>query len=398
MSREIEQIVDLARSAVAAGVGSLLATVVRVRGSTYRRPGARMLVTDDGRSAGVVSGGCLERHVVEHGRRLVAAGGPVIVSFDTTSDDEIVWEFGLGCRGVVHLLLERIAPGAPAPLLDALSDGFRGVGRVVVATVVSAPPSCGSPVARRVILRDGAAIDVGDPPIDARLSERVVDFAAGLSHTTHACFECADGVIEVFFELVESPPSLVVFGAGRDAEPLVALGAAIGWRVTLVDSRAAYAKPDRFPDAQEIVVCGADEIAERMAIDGRTFAVVMTHRYHEDLAILRALLPSSAAYIGLLGPRSRADELLAELRLAGPSPTPAQLARLHAPVGLDIAADNPDQIALAILAELTAVRGRRAGGFLRDRSGPIHEPQSDNILRAGHPSALPSGRPSAASP
>ncbi len=173
-------------------------------------------------------------------------------------------------------------------------------------------------------------------------------------------------------ETIAAPPALVVFGAGDDAQPLARLATLLGWQVTVADSRAAYATAARFPEAAAVHVAPATELAGRVALDGRSYAVVMTHRYRDDLALLRTLLPGPVAYVGLLGPRKRTARLLAELAGEGFVPDAAVLAKLHAPVGLDLGGTTPETVALAIVAEIQARLAGRGGGFLRERAGAIH--------------------------
>jgi xanthine/CO dehydrogenase XdhC/CoxF family maturation factor len=180
------------------------------------------------------------------------------------------------------------------------------------------------------------------------------------------------GSADVFLEKISAPPALVIFGAGEDARPLVRLAKEVGWHVTVADSRPAYATPTRFPEADIVVNATAQESASQLAADDSVFAVVMTHRYAEDLSLLRALLPQPLAYLGLLGPRKRTERLLAQLRTEGFVPDAAMLAKLHAPVGLDLGGSTPETVALAILAEMQCRLTRRDPIHLRDRAAPIH--------------------------
>jgi xanthine/CO dehydrogenase XdhC/CoxF family maturation factor len=180
------------------------------------------------------------------------------------------------------------------------------------------------------------------------------------------------GAAEVFLEVIGPPTPLVIFGAGHDAAPVVRLAKELGWRVTLVDSRPAFATSGRFPSADEVVVSSPEAIPGRVRLDRDTAALLMTHNYHQDRKLLEVLLPSPVRYLGVLGARSRTEQLLADLRGEGMTWSQAQLARLHAPVGLDIGTEGPEGIAIAVLAEIQAVLAGRSGGFLRQRTGPIH--------------------------
>jgi len=314
----------------AAGQPAALATLVKVEGSSYRRPGARLLLLPHGTRIGSISGGCLEEDIMERARRVLATGKPELAVYDTTAENDLVWGVGLGCQGVVRVFIEQIP----------------------------------------VIRPDWIAI------LRANLHERRdtalrVDHAGPAPQGTRLAGAAAPGE-GVFIETVPAPPALIICGAGDDAQPLARLAKETGWHVTVVDARAAYATADRFPGADRIVTAPLAEIAASLRPDARTFAVVMTHRYVDDREFLRALLPLDFPYLGQLGPRTRTDRLLTELQADGLTPTARQLAKLHAPVGLDLGGSTPETVALAILAELQARLTGRTPGHLRDRPGPIH--------------------------
>ena len=310
-----------------------LATLVKVEGSSYRRPGARLLVTADGRRVGSISGGCLEDDVADHARAVLADGKARVVSYDTTTENDLVWGVGLGCHGVVHLLVEPV-PAAPA-WAAALRDHFRrrAVTELAVVWQESAQGRLGTCLAGEL------------PPA----------VAAG-----------------AFRQVIHPPTALLVLGAGDDARPLVRMAAELGWQVTVADPRPAWATRARFPDAADVIVLRPEDAPGRLAVDADTLAVVMTHHYRHDVPLLRALLPLPLAYLGLLGPRLRAERILGDLAATGFAITPEMRARLHAPVGLDLGAEAPEEVALAILAEMTAVRAARDARPLRDRTQPIH--------------------------
>ncbi len=310
-----------------------LATLVGVEGSSYRRPGARLLLLTDGTRTGSISGGCLEEDVLERMRRVLVTGSPELAVYDTTAENDLVWGVGLGCQGVVRILIERLSVPAPR-WVDVL--GANLANRRETALVVDFGGAN----------LTGTRLAAGPPPTSAGPA--------------------------VFLETIPAPPALYVFGAGDDARPLVRIAKDLGWHVTVADGRAAYATAARFPEADAIVTAPAAGLVDRLGFDERSFAVVMTHRYAEDLHLLRALLPRPLAYLGLLGPRKRTDRLLTQLAAGGFAPDPKMLAKLHAPVGLDLGGTTPEVVALAILAEVQARLAGRVPGFLRERSGPIH--------------------------
>ena len=353
------------------GTPAALATVVGVSGSSYRRPGARMLMTADKQLVGGVSGGCLESDVLQRACLVMQQGQADLVTYDTTEDGDIVFGVGLGCRGVIQILIEPLNGKRPdfeflTTLLERREPG-------VCATVFRSEGKGKTQLSERLLLaKSGESYDgICDPELARRIRADAQDtLQKGHSETRE--YTLANGLVKVWFEALMPAPSLIIFGAGQDAPPLLRLAKELGWHVTVADFRAAYATAERFPLADAVHVFPMTEAGTRLAFDARTAVVLLTHNYHQDLALLEQLLPLPIGYLGILGPKRRTERLLAEL--------PAEvvmeeaLARLHSPVGLDIGADTPEAIALSILAEIQAVTAGRPGGFLRDRSGPIYPP------------------------
>lgn len=219
----------------------------------------------------------------------------------------------------------------------------------------------------------GAEGSLGEPALD-RLAEEEARRRLAARHPRSGTVETdlpGGGRATLFFDVQAPPPELILFGAGDDAVPLAALASRLGFRVRVVDPREAYATPERFPGA-ELVLAAPGELEGRLALGARSYAVVMNHHLERDRACVRFALASEAAYVGLLGPRARAERILGDLRAEGFEPPPEALARLHAPVGLDVGAEGPEEVAVSILAEVLAVRNGHGGGFLSGRAGPIH--------------------------
>jgi xanthine dehydrogenase accessory factor len=348
-----------------------LATVFRVSGSTYRRPGARMLITEDGEATGCVSGGCLERDVVEQARRTLVTGGPRTVVYDSLSDGDPEEGFGQGCNGIVQVLVEPLDLSA-VDHLEFISDCLRRRQDGFLATIVDVHGRVNAKLAQRLMAPTGGEV-VGDIA-DANLRDAI---AADMHRTIGARstvlnYEVQGGRVEVFMEHIEPPLSLVVFGAGHDATPLVKMAHGLGWHVVLVDHRPANIARARNLVPSDCVALQPRDIAGGGRLTARSAVVIMNHNYLDDLESLRIAAPSAAWYVGVLGPRRRTESLLNDLRAQGEAVTEAQIERIYGPVGLDIGADDPDQIALAIVAEIHAVFADCPGGSLRDRSGPLH--------------------------
>ena len=384
---EVRALVEAFDGANGKGQRCALATVVSVEGSSYRRPGARMLVCEGGASTGTISAGCLEADVVEHAKRVIARGAAVLVEYDTAStSDEMAWGLGLGCNGIVRVLVEPLAPGSA--YVEALRRSSEAhAAPVTVATVYRHTPPESAPAAARVEIGARLLIDADGSISRERLSGEVAAAieveARALSFAEAASggrvFELDGAGVKVFVETLLPPVPLVVFGAGHDALPVVELARGLGWQTEVVDPQARPATRTRFAAADRVTLARPEEAAVQVRLTTRTLTLLMTHNYSQDLALLGFLLASPARYIGVMGPRKRTERMLRELA-AGEEPfrpEEAALARLHSPAGLDIGANAPAEIALAIIAEMRAVLEGRRGGMLRERLGSIHGSQAD---------------------
>ena len=352
--------------ALPAGEPAVLATVVRVQGSSYRLPGARMLVDAAGRRTGSVSGGCLESDVARRGRLLSEAEPSQLVNYDG-NDVDAAWGFGLGCNGSIDVFIERLSD--VQSFVGLARRCMTGPVRGAIATVFGVDGNVPVRTGDRLWTLGGESVECTRPfgafeavlAADAKAS--AVD---GSSLTT--TYESSNGRVHALVEAVLPPTPLVIFGGGYDAVPLARLAKSMGWHVTVCDRRASHARADHFPDADVVVAGDAETVGPRVRLSADTVAVVMSHSYPDDTAWLDLLLKSPAKYIGVLGPRSRTQRLLDE---RGDAHWPE---RLHAPVGLDIGAEGPEQVALAVVAEIVSSISGRSGGPLRKRAGPIHRP------------------------
>jgi xanthine dehydrogenase accessory factor len=368
---DLDDIIPLWQQLREAGTEYVLATVVTVEGSGYRKPGARMLIAADGRRAGTVSGGCLEGEVA---RKAFwhTENGPVVRRYSTSAEDGEI-PFGMGCGGIVHLLLERSATAGP--MMERLAASFNGRSPLAIATVLDGDSTgyrayCAGADAAESDTRISAeriSGDLGEMACKS-LARQCFDEQQSFSHTIQA----EDGqVATVRAEWSAARPGLFVFGAGDDAVPLVKVARQLGWYVAVADGRSHLATNARFPEAHEVHVLSAGEL-DWLRPQPSDAAVVMTHSMEQDGRILPVLLAETLAYIGVLGPRRRTMEML--LSIAGESGRPvddldaqveAWMDRLHAPMGLDLGGDTPAEIALAIIAEIQQSRHRASGLSLR---------------------------------
>jgi xanthine/CO dehydrogenase XdhC/CoxF family maturation factor len=319
----------------------VLATVVGVRGSTYRGLGARQLVSTDGSMVGTVSGGCLDSDLVDIARAMGQGGSARIVEFDLTADDEAVWGWGIGCNGVTQLLIES-APDAEAltELIESRPEG--------VLHTLSGPE-----------LGRHRAIDSSDQLFGGELIEARRE---GRHRRVHH-----DG-FDYLLEVITRRSRLVVCGAGHDAVPLVRLGKELSFETIVVDDRRAFLTHERFPEADRLVQCAPADLTDHVDVDDSSNFVIMSHNYLRDVDYLGSLIGTGAAYIGCLGPGERLERMLKDLSARGIEPSPDE--RIFGPAGLDLGADGPVEIAWSILSEILGVRRHKRGGFLVERKGP----------------------------
>lgn len=344
----------------------VLATLVAVEGSAYRLPGARTLFLPDNQRVGTITGPCLEAELLRQSQILTPANSPRLVTYDITADNEPLLGYGLGCKGILHILLEHIDPAHPPAYLQLLRSALAADQPAALATVCV----CGDGLGSRLIVADGSFHTSGRFPPD--LAAAVLPDARDVLRTSRS-FTKTYGQTRVFIEPILPSRRLLILGAGPGSVPLVRLARELAYHVTLIDRRPGHADAARFPDAHAVLCCPTPEIPSQINFCQYSAAVVMTHNYPEDLELLRILLPSPIAYIGLLGSRQRTARLLSDLCSDHFTPPPEQLNRLHAPVGLDIGAETPAQIALSILAEIQATLANRPAIPLRDRLTPIHD-------------------------
>jgi xanthine/CO dehydrogenase XdhC/CoxF family maturation factor len=332
----------------------VLATVVAVAGSTYRKPGARMMIMADGEFVGLLSGGCLEADLMFHAQQVFASGEPCAVEYDMRGPDDLIYGIGAGCEGAMRVLLEPADRGTlAAAALAAAGDATRK-----------------SQATSLVVVHESRDLKLGTyravPPLSPML---VVAAEEALANCASRHFDSEDcGQRErALVQFVAPPPNLLVCGAGPDAEPVVSTACALGWRVIVVDHRPAYAVASRFPGA-EVRLADAGALRSSVDIDHCHAAVVMSHHLQSDASYLRELAEAGApAFVGLLGPAARRSRLARELGAAADK----LQNRIRGPVGLDIGAATPEGIALAIVGEIHAwLAGRAAGEVAFDSLRP----------------------------
>ncbi len=370
MNNDITGIVRAYTKLKYAGHDMVLATVIETKGSTYRRAGARMLITRQKESYGLLGGGCFEDDLFEEAKTVFETGKAKVVLYDMRGPEDAVWGLGLGCNGAVRILLEKLSPDDSAQPLEKIAHALSASELSLIATVVdSAHPSLARGMTWELI-----AGKLQRETLPSNLAEGINEVARSVLESGSAMLHTHvvdDANVEVFYAPIKPPNHLVVLGAGADAVPVVQIAKKLGWKVTVVDDRASHAQARRFPDADQVLVLVPDRLLEEVEGDTITAALIMSHNFDKDEAYLKQLALTNARYIGLLGPRERGEKLLASTRESIESVRDC----VFGPVGLDIGAELPEEIALSALAEIQAVLSDRNGLQLSKKRGPIHARQ-----------------------
>jgi xanthine dehydrogenase accessory factor len=368
--KEITDIVNAYNEAVKQGKKTALATVVLVEGSAYRRAGARMLITEDGQLTGAISGGCLEGDALRKARLVIMQQQPMLVTYDTTDDDDAKLGVGLGCNGIIHILIEPVSEAHdPIRLLAAVVAG-RSAG--VLVTLFSVDErKAPQPGTCLCLTNSGLLVNgIANAPY---LNEIKADAASVFDQKQSANNIYTDGITyTAFVEYVKPVISLVIIGAGNDAIPLTRIAAVLGWDITVIDGRNNYALAERFTAAKRVIVAKPEEVISHVSLNNLTAFVLMTHNYNYESALLAQLLPLDLPYIGVLGPRKKLERMLGELQADGLTITEDQLNKVHGPTGLDIGSEGAEEIALSIVAEIKAVLSSRNGASLKYKQASIH--------------------------
>ncbi|WP_103106279.1 XdhC family protein [Brevibacillus reuszeri] len=372
--RENEAVLHTLNEAIRAGKKGALATVVKVKGSAYRREGAKMFIDDTGHYVGLISGGCLEADVAEVAKGVIRDNKAILKRYEL--DEDLVWGLGLGCPGTVDIFIEPIAGQEKLqPAFSVWSEAIQKGEAAALCTVIGMNETACESASKRLVLTEKGNVtgNLGNTGINRYVEK----WAKELFHKQNPRSSSQSVVLEdgtslsLFLDVVVPLPTVFVFGAGNDAIPVARLSATLGFPTTVVDPRPGYNTAERFPLATRLLI-DSEKYAEQLAVGKRSYVVIMNHHMERDQEALKFALPSEAPYIGLLGPRSRRERIMDSLEKAGSPFTARQLARLCNPIGLDIGADNAEEIAVSILAEIIAKRTGHEGGLLRDKA-QIHQ-------------------------
>ena len=357
-----------------------LATVVKVRGSSYRSPGARMLITDDGKWVGSISGGCLEGDALRKARQVMKDQKPMTVIYDTREESNQNLGIGLGCNGVIDVLIEPINIADEKNPISTFEDFVASQEPLALATIFHATSGVGEKI---ILPADGECINHMSNNELSILVRKDLKLLFKTKRSEAKTYKVGNDTADVFMELVQPTVSLIIFGGGFDARPVSHLGKTLGWNVSVTDECVAHIAPLFFPTADNLSLCHREFIDRDFDITPFTACVLMSHNYEYDRDVLKKLLKTPTPYIGILGPRKRFDKMQDEFVAEGISISGDDIHRIHSPIGLDIGAETPDEIAIAIISEIQGKFANRSGGFLKYRNAPIHQrdTKSDQVFK-----------------
>jgi xanthine dehydrogenase accessory factor len=362
--KELKDIILAYDKAVADNRKTVLATVVKVEGSSYRRPGARMLITEDGRMTGAISGGCLEGDALLKAQHAIFQQQNKLEIYETTDEEDRRMGVHLGCNGTIYILFEPIRNEDPNNPVNLLRRTLGKRKDSVVGTIFNPYNKSHQTGTCCLICSD---------------EELFLNNSRSLEKDAQECLEQKRTVSKVYddccvlYQFIPPPVRLVVIGAGNDVQPLSELTHLLGWEQVIVDARPVYATQERFPKANRICRVKPSEVLSAIDIDEYTAVVVMTHSYKYDMAALEQLILTDCRFIGVLGPKKKFRKMLDDLAMKGIKINKETISRIYSPIGLDIGAETSEEIALSILAEIKAVFSNRTGASLNERIVEIHE-------------------------
>jgi len=371
---EIESILQAFDKATEAGKKVALATVVHVDGSSYRRPGARMLITEEGQLTGSISGGCLEGDALRKALLAIHSSKTMLVTYDTSDEDDAKFGLGLGCNGIIQVLTEPLQGQNGLHVIGLLRKANDSRQKAAIVTLFSLQDKKGPQPGTCFLLNENGECSGNIPFLQKEAVMKEGEQVIKKEKSSFKNFQVNNQDIIAFTEIILPPVSLVIIGAGNDVIPLVKIADIMGWQSTVVDGRPMYADKNRFltPSCQ-VLHSKAEDILQHITIDNRTVFVLMSHNYNYDLAMLKALLERQIVYIGILGPKKKLNMMIEELEENGIILTPQQRDIIHGPVGLNIGAETAEEIAVSIVAEIKSVLTSNIPESLRTREDTIHQ-------------------------
>jgi xanthine/CO dehydrogenase XdhC/CoxF family maturation factor len=366
--KELNDIIQSYNTAVMQNKQTALATVVKVDGSSYRRPGARMLITEDGEMTGAISGGCLEGDALRKAQFAIFQQQNKLVVYDTTDEDDLKFGVQLGCNGIVYILFEPVNKDEANNPIDLLKKVTQQRRDAMLVTVFNENKTAEQKGTCCVISETESFCS------DDEMSSLIDESKPLLKEKKSVIKDGING--SVLYQFIPPSTQLVIIGAGNDTQPLVEMAFLLGWNIVVVDGRPAYATKHRFPKASKISLTKPADILSVVHIDGQTAVVLMTHNYNYDLAALEQLINTNCKYIGMLGPKKKLQKMFNDLTEKGIIINDEMIHHIYGPVGLDIGAETSEEIALSVLSEIKAVFSQREGSSLKEKTTEIHSRNS----------------------
>ncbi len=371
--KEIREIINAYNKAKKNEKRLALATLVHLNGSSYRRPGARMIVDEEGQLTGAISGGCLEGDALRKAVFCIHTQVPKLVVYDTSDEEDATIGIQLGCSGIIQVLFEPIDETDPLNPIELLKKAIQKRQNTVLITLYAPKIKKGDIVGTSILLEESGEFHNNSSFqfVPETLMHDIKETLM-IKKISFKSYQHNDTTFNAFVSFISPQISLVIVGAGNDAIPLQSIAETLGWEVTIVDGRHTYAKIERFSSACQIIVSKPEKVLQQIPIDEKTVFVLMTHNYNYDYAILKALLDKNIPYIGALGPKKKLDNMITDLKAENIFLNERQKNILYGPVGLEIGAETPAEIALSITAEIMSVMNNKKGGSLRNLVTEIH--------------------------
>ena len=371
--KEIREIINAYNKARKNEKRLALATLVHLNGSSYRRPGARMIVDEEGQLTGAISGGCLEGDALRKAVFCIHTQIPKLVVYDTSDEEDATIGIQLGCSGIIQVLFEPIDENDPLNPIELLKKAIHKRQNTVLVTLYAPQIKKGDTVGTSMLLEDSGEFHNNSTfqLVPETLMQDIKETLT-IKKSSFKSYNLNDHTFNAFLSFISPPISLIIVGAGNDAIPLQSIAETLGWEVTIVDGRHTYAKIERFSSACQIIVSKPEKVLQQIPIDEKSVFVLMTHNYNYDYAILKALLDKNVTYIGALGPKKKLDNMITDLKAENIFLNERQKNILYGPVGLELGAETPAEIALSITAEIMSVMHNKKGGSLRNLLTEIH--------------------------
>lgn len=375
--KELQDIIKKHETANVHNLKSALVTVVHLDGSSYRRPGARMLVNEDGKITGAISGGCLEGDAQKKALFTISEQKNVLFTYDTSKEDDSEMGIHLGCEGLIQVLFEKIDSEKSNNPIELLRKALSMRQKAVVVTLFDLDNKEKEQLGTCLLLQEDGTIS-GNIPLSQFENSILNDLTEVMQNeeSVFKKYKSGQESVTAFFEFIHPPVSLVVLGAGNDAIPLMKFADVLGWDFRIIDRRDTHANKERFPFASQTLVANPDVALNYISYDKRTFFVLVTHSYKCDYYFLKSLCAADVPYVGILGPKKKLNRMLSELKEGGVSLNQAKISTIFSPTGLDIGAETPEEIALSIIAEIQAVLKGKKGGMLTLKEEVIHSRDS----------------------